>query len=112
MEQKNIITSNWVLWAIGASLIVLVIIIIVGISVGIAVIKSSFHFSPSTPVVTKAPEITIKPASSKLASDSAVIKLKDDLKTIRQSVDSVDLMEPQINTPALDLNINIKYNPQ
>lgn len=105
MEQKN---NNWVPWAIGGSLLILVIIIIVGITVGIAVIKSAFQFSSTPQATIKAPEVTIKPVSSKYASDSAVLKLNEDLKIIRQSIDTVDLMEPQINTPALDLNINIK----
>lgn len=109
MEQKS---KNWLPLAIGASLVVLVIIIIVGITVGIAVIKSAWQFSSTPQTITKAPEITIKPISSKYATDSAILKLNEDLKAIRQSVDSVDLTEPQINTPALDLNINIKYNAQ
>lgn len=109
MEPKF---KNWVPWAIGGSLIILIVIVIVGIWVGIVVIKSSFQSSSAPQTITKAPDVTIKPTSNKYATDSGILKLGEDLKTIRQFVDSVDLMEPQINTPALDLNINIKYTPQ
>lgn len=100
--------KNWLPWVVGAAILVLVIIIFVGVSVGIAIIKSAFQFTPPPPVTPPAPQVSIKPVSGKYASDSGVLKLRDDLKTIRQSIDSVDLMEPQINTPALDLSINIK----
>lgn len=100
--------QNWLPWIIGAAILGLIIIVFIGISVGIAIIRSAFQYTPPPPATPPAPEVTIKPAGGKYASDSGVLKLRDDLKTIRQAIDSIDLIEPQIAPPALDLNINIK----
>jgi len=99
--------KNWLPLIIGGAIVLLLLILIIGISVGLALIKSAFQYTPP-PIVTQAPVITIAPVSSKYATDSGVLKLRDDLKTISQSIDSVDLFEPQINPPALDLSISIK----
>lgn len=101
------VPKNWLPLAIGAVIIVLLLILIVGISAGIALIKSAFQATPS-PAPRPAPVVTIAPVSNRFATDSGVLKLRDDLKAISQSIDAVDLMEPQINPPALDLSINIK----
>lgn len=69
---------------------------------------------PHTPVVpppppTAQPTAPINPQpSSKFASDSALLKIRDNLKAIRTSVDSLDLFDAQISPPDIDTNIHVK----
>jgi hypothetical protein len=93
---------------IGAALLMLLVVVFIGISVGLSIIRSAFKYTPPTLPPAPAPEITITPVSSKFATDAGVLKLRDDLKKISQSIDTVDLIEPQISPPALDLEIKIE----
>lgn len=100
--------KSYLPWIVGGAIVVLLLIILISINIGLALIKSAFQYTPPPAAPAPAPAVTIKPVSSKYATDAGVLKLRDNLKTIGQSIDSVDLMEPQIAPPALDLNINIK----
>ncbi len=101
---------NFLPWIIGGAIVAFLLIIIIGVIVGASIIGSLFHYTPAPPPPPPPPEVTVKPIISRFASDSAILDLRDQLKTISKSIDSVDLIEPQISPPALDLNINIKQN--
>lgn len=105
-------SRNFLPWVIGGGIIILLLIILIGINTGLALIRSAFRYTPPPPApALPAPVVNTTPVSGKYATDAGVLKLRDDLKTISQSVDAVDLLEPQIAPPALDLSISIKTNP-
>lgn len=52
------------------------------------------------------PEIPL-PKVSKFASDADLLKLRDAAKALGTKIDTVDLFEPQISPPNLDLNLRI-----
>lgn len=68
--------------------------------------------APAPAPVTSTPEsapITTPPSQpSKFATDTGLLKLRDDIKNLSGRVDSVDLFEPEITPPNLDLNIKIQ----
>lgn len=100
--------KNWLPFVIGAAVIGLLLIIIIAISVGLSLLRSVLNYTPPPPAPAAAPVVNIVPVSSKYASDAGVLKLRDDLRVIAKAIDSIDLVEPQIAPPALDLRISIE----
>lgn len=101
---------NWLPWAIGGGVILLLLIVILALSYGLSLLSNLFRYTPPPPEPPSAPQVEVKPIAPKFASDSAVLDLRDRLAKIRKNVDSVDLIEPQIAPPALDLSISIRTN--
>lgn len=66
----------------------------------------SVEIIPSPTPVEIMPTIPVTP--SKFATDAALLKLSTDIQTLRGKVDSIDLVEPEITPPNLDLRINIQ----
>ncbi len=85
------------------------LIVITGVLIGVAFILSGAK--PSTTQPSPAPvEQTITPPTtpvSKFATDAGLLKIKSDLNTAQQGIDSMDLFEQQITPPVFDLNISI-----
>ncbi|MCL4390406.1 MAG: hypothetical protein M1484_03130 [Patescibacteria group bacterium] len=105
--KRNLIPLLVAFLAVGTLLIV-----IVGVSAGITMIERAMQQAALQPsqTVAPAPVVNVTPVSSKYATDSGVLQLRDQLQTISDAIDAVDLIEPQIAPPALDLNLNIKTN--
>lgn len=86
----------------------ILMVVVTGVLIGVAMILSA---SKSTPAPVPAPVVqTITPPTaqvSKFASDSGLLKIRDDLKTLQSKIDTMDLFEQQITPPTLDLNISI-----
>ncbi len=97
----------FVLAGLGAIFLIIVVSIA---SIGIGMIISASHnATPApTPVPVAPAPIAPVPVVSKFATDSGVLQIQSDLKTLMDNTASVDLIEPQIAPPNLDLNINIK----
>ncbi len=107
MEPKR----SYLPWAVGGVVIVFIIIIVILTTVGINLIISSRQNRPAPlPTAPEVPEITppAPPKTSKLASDSGLLNLKVDLLKLGAQIDSVDLVEPQLSPPSLDLSISIR----
>jgi hypothetical protein len=85
------------------------IIIIVGLIIGLTLLPKPVK-KDATPVIPPAPlqEAPIIKSPSRFASDSGLLKIESDLKSIRTKIDTTDLFDAQISPPNLDLNINIK----
>lgn len=100
---------DYSLWLIlGAALLAIVIIVIVAV-VGLKIILSSFKMpSPPPAPLPPTPEVKVAPKSPRFATDAGVLKLREDLVSLGAQIDSVDLIEPQISPPALDLSIGIE----
>lgn len=64
--------------------------------------KNFFPVVPSpTPIITEA---TTR-SSSPYATDSAVLKIEEDLKNLDQELQSTDLKEAGLNPPVLDMEV-------
>ncbi len=70
--------------------------------------------APSTPAPPPPPPSTVVPpiippkTPTKWASDGGVLLLKESLSSVSAQVDSVDLYEPELSPPTIDLGISIK----
>lgn len=62
--------------------------------------------SPIATPIEIMPTIPVTP--SKFVTDAALLKLSLDIQTLRGKVDSIDLVEPEITPPNLDLKISIQ----
>lgn len=71
-------------------------------------LNSPARTQPQNPTV----ETPITPAKppSKNATDSSILTIQDDLQKLRVAINSVDLIEPKLSPPNLDLDINIRLN--
>lgn len=102
--------KNYLVWALagiaGVTLITLIILIVLGAKLLI----SNLPVFVSTPApVTKIEEFVAPPPKiSPYATDSGILKLRSDLQKLRSDIDSIDIFEPQLSSPNIDLNISIK----
>lgn len=85
---------------------VLILILIMG--VGVHLLVSSLKRPTPVSPLPREEDVAITPVSSKFASDAAVLNLSDRLRELAEEIDAVDLVEPQLSPPSLDLNIEIK----
>jgi len=104
MEQKN-----YLLYIIAGALVVLIIMAVIGVVVGTALIVNfQRNLKPvATTKVEPTPTLTPLPGK-KYASDSAVVKLRDELIKLRTEIDTMDYFEAQIVPPSLDSKIRIE----
>lgn len=101
--------------ALGKPLLIFLIITSVftaAIGVGLGfVLFTSRQTAPVATVLTQnspAAEPVKPKEKSKLATDSAVLKLQSDINAFSQELDRLDLLEPQLSVPNIDLDIAIK----
>lgn len=102
--------KNYTLWFVVGGIIAFLFIVIVGVFVGVSIMSNAIKNAQVTP--TPEPTVVLEPTiviqANKFATDPGVLKIRDDLKTVLGKIDSVDLFEPQIAPPAVDLGLNIK----
>ena len=102
--------QRFVMWLIagivGLMFALVLALLIIGINLIINSAKNISAPPPPTPVI-EAPTPTAV-FQSKFATDAGVLKLRDDLTKLQTDIDSVDLFEPQLGSPNLDLKISIQ----
>ncbi len=102
--------QRFVMWLIagivGLMFALVLSLLIIGINLIINSAKNISSPPPPTPVI-EAPTPTAV-FQSKFATDAGVLKLRDDLTKLQTDIDSVDLFEPQLASPNLDLKISIQ----
>lgn len=102
--------QRFVMWIIagvvGLMFAVVLALIIIGVNL---IINSSKNLTqaPAPAPVVEAPTPTVT-FHSKFATDSGVLKLQTDLTQLQSDIDTVDLFEPQLASPNLDLKISIQ----
>ncbi len=90
-------------------IIALVFVLAIGIGLGLAIFSPRKNIPVAQPPADNPPAVqpqTPRPVS-KLATDSAVLQLKSDIAGFASELDRVDLLEPQLASPNIDLNITI-----
>lgn len=101
---------NYTLWLISGVVGLMFAAVLALIIIGVNLITSSTKNTPvpaSRPVeITQAEPLPVK--RSRFATDSAILKLQQDLRVLRQDIDSTDLFESQLSAPNIDLDITIK----
>lgn len=105
--------KNYLVWALtGFSGLILISLIFLIIFIFNLLVSSArnINFSfVSPPPPPKAEEFVAPPPKiSPYATDSGILKLRSDLQKLRADIDSIDIFEPQLSPPNIDLNINIK----
>lgn len=94
---------------IAGGIIVFILITAVLLVMGLSLIKKAVPVPIAPKPTPPAPPVeSVTPTNPKYASDSALLKLRDDAKNLGTQIDSVDLFEPQLSSPNIDLNLNIK----
>lgn len=95
------------------AIILLVLASVFILAIGIGVSFALFYPRKNTTVVIDNTnngntfETKPKPVS-KFATDSAFLQLKSDLDGFTSELDRIDLIEPQLAPPNIDLNINVQ----
>jgi len=87
-----------------------VLVLAVGIGAGIVIFSPRTYVPVNQPDANTGPLVSPVPAKpkSKLATDSALLQLKSDLAGFTSELDRVDLIEPQLASPNIDLNISVQ----
>lgn len=94
----------WII--VGIVVLILLVLTIALATMTILLINKQNNLpSPSSSIVEQSPVLPNK--ISKFASDSAILELGNRAKKIMIEIDSVDLIEPEISPPSLDLNIRL-----
>lgn len=62
--------------------------------------------NPSLPTATPIINKPLNLVPSSIATDSAFLKLEEDLKALQNENNNVDLSEPKISFPNLEMNVN------
>lgn len=65
---------------------------------------------PASPTPTPTPLEERITSPSAYATDSAILKIESDLKTLDQNLQATDLKEAALNPPVLDMQINFDEN--
>lgn len=110
-EAKPIKKFNPLLLVLIGGVVILVLFAIIGIVVGISMLRSPapVQITPTTtPVVSETPLEVLPNPNPKYASDSAFLQIRDQLKSLNQEISTANFFEPEISSPNIDLNIEIK----
>jgi len=79
-------------------LILLISLVVISRKPKLTTINPNQILSPTTTIV-------VNPNPSAYATDSAVLKIEKDLEELDDKIQSLDLLEPSLNPPELDLNV-------
>lgn len=80
-----------------------------GIAIGLAYFKTAKTIPETLPPQNPPMfEPVLPKEKSKLATDAAVLKTAGDLSAFQQELNRLDLLEPQLAPPSLDLQIKIE----
>ena len=107
MEQNK---KSYLVWILGGITGVLVLTVIILLVVGANMIfnaAKNINFNPPPPAPKAEEFVAPPPKVSKFATDSGILKIRGDLVKLRSDIDSVDIFEPQLSPPNIDLNIKI-----
>lgn len=89
--------------------ILVILAAVAGVALGAALIlRYERRALPPTPEVTQSARSTPSSPLSKFATDSAILKLREDITSLQKEITSMDYFEAQIAPPALDSNIKIE----
>ncbi len=86
----------------------LLLITIVALATAIIALNTRPATPPPEPPQTLAPPASLPVIPSKYATDAGVLDVRDKLKNLMEKTGSVDLIEPEIAPPNLDLNLQIQ----
>lgn len=101
------------LWLVIGGLGLFLIVAVVGIIAGFNILRSAMNRLPPPPLPEFSnqqftpPPVSELPLSSPSASDEAIVTLREEIKSLRVQIDSLDVFEPQISPPNLDLDITV-----
>lgn len=101
--------QNYFMWILAGVVITMIILVIALIIFGVNLLVNSLKpisINTPAPIVNEQPVIISKTVS-KFATDAGVLKLREDINKLRSDIDSVDIFEPQLSPPNIDLNIAI-----
>lgn len=100
---------NKTIYFIIGGIVLFILIIVTGLYVGFSLISKPVKVVP-TPIVTPPPPpvVEVPRIPSKFASDSALLKIREDIKKTQADIDTVDLFDAQISPPTIDLGIQIQ----
>lgn len=95
------------------AIILLILGCVLVLAVGIGISFAIFYPRKNTTVVINSNNpsniLDTKPKeTSKFASDSAFLQLKSDIAGFASEIDRIDLIEPQLAPPNIDLNISVQ----
>lgn len=93
-------------WSVGGGLAGLLIVLLILASLLKKPSVSPKQAQPATPTPTPFEEEITSP--SIYATDSAILKIEADLKTIDQDLQSTDLKEVGLNPPVLDMEVKFE----
>lgn len=96
----------FIIWLLGGGLVILVIVL--SILVNLFKKPAVSPKPPSLPVSTPTPFEEKITSPSIYATDSAILKIEAELKTIDQDLQSTDLKEAGLNPPVLDMEVNLE----
>jgi len=102
-EPKQKILPKKIIFLGGLLLLFLLILILISLN-----LKQKHSFSDVFPTPTPTPTPTLIEEitnPSFYATDSAILKIEEELKKIEQELDSTDLKESSLNLPVLDWEV-------
>lgn len=100
-DKKNYLV--WILAGLSGLIFVAIIVLLISFAKNI-----NSNFNQPSPLPKVEEFITPPPKISPYATDSGILKLRGDLQKLRADIDSIDIFEPQLSSPNIDLNISIK----
>lgn len=95
-----------IIWLLGGGLVILVIVL--SILINLFKKPAVSPKPPSLPVSTPTPFEEKITSPSIYATDSAILKIEAELKTIDQNLQSTDLKEAGLNPPVLDMEVKFE----
>lgn len=90
-------------------ILIITILFVLALGIGMALVIFSRKNTPlpPLPVTEQTTPVTPTLRLGKFASDSAAMKLRGDVSAFVDETDRIDLLEPQLAPPNVDLNLNI-----
>ncbi|MBI3887561.1 hypothetical protein HY310_00650 [Candidatus Microgenomates bacterium] len=102
---------NYLLWFLIGGVAIMFFVVVVLVVIGFSIIgnttKNLAAKPPEEASVVEQPLTTIT-FKSKFASDAGVLKIKEDLVKLQTDITAIDILEPQLTPPNIDLNISIQ----
>lgn len=101
-------SSKTIYFLIGL-LVVLILAALAGIILGTSLIlRYQKQTLPPPPAPIEASPSAVPSGIKKYASDSAVLKVKEDVRTLQSEISSMDYFQTEISPPVIDSNIQIQ----
>lgn len=108
VTTKSAPQSRAIYFLIGL-LVILITAALAGIILGSSLIlKYQQNTLPPAPVPLQASPSAVPEGIKKHASDSAALKVKEDVKTLQSEINSMDYFQAELSPPVIDPNIQIQ----